>query len=436
MSNLTNEQKQRILTTRRELPDIKVSNRFQGLNILGLVADTSACGYYRVINPLHLLKMHGANVNYGSHHTLDNFLKYDLIIAPRQHSQDVYEILRFVAWEGKTIIYEIDDDLHAVLPSSPAYIAYHQGSPELQMVTKMMGICHGLTTTTPEIARWYYQANRNVGILENYIDFGFREWGADVSYMAGYPTIKPNPIIKPKHWEDKIVIGWQGGTTHQEDIKIMGPQIKKILERHDNVMFALYASPAMAEEMVRTYQLPADKVDLIPARHFMDHPGGLHGVDIALAPVMCCQFNLAKSHLKCLEGMAVGSAMIASNVGPYARFERRHPGSIITVGQGKNSMSTFESAMEYLITNPDKLRDMKIEGRKLIIDQYSLEGNIERWPQTWKKMYDLKNVGEVGPPTALKSKEFYRSYKMCGRNDTCPCGSGKKYKGCCVDAWG
>lgn len=428
--------KKRIMTSEHKLPEMVVSNRYAGLNVLGLVADTSACGYYRVINPLHLLRMHGANVNYGSHHAMDTFLKYDVIIAPRQHSSEVYEILRFVAWEGKKIIFEIDDNLDAVLPTSPAFVSYHQGSPELKMIPKMMNLCHGITTTTPEIARWYYQHNQNVAVIENYIDFGFRDWGADVTWNGGEATIKPRQLPRPPEWEGKIVIGWQGGTTHQEDIHFLVPQLKPILEKYDNVIFAMYSSHYMFEDVMNTYKLPEDKVQYIEARHFLDHPSGLVGVDIALAPITCCEFNLAKSHLKCLEAMAMGSAVIASNVGPYARFERRHPGCVLTVGSGKHSQRTWNEAITHLIENPEKLREMKIEGRKLIYDNYSLEQNIDRWPGSWKSIIEQTNEGNVGAPSILKPKDFYRSYKQTGRNDSCPCGSGLKYKNCCTEAWG
>ena len=64
-----------------------------------------------------------------------------------------------------------------------------------------MSWCDGVTTTTPEMARWCYQNNRNVAILENYIDFSLRDWNADVIFEDGYPIIKPLPVRKPKEWE-------------------------------------------------------------------------------------------------------------------------------------------------------------------------------------------------------------------------------------------
>lgn len=785
------EDVEKIFTSSKELPNYKVSNRFAGLNVLGLVADNSACGYYRVVNPLHYLKMHGANIEYGSHHSMDNFMRYDYIIAPRQHSPEVYEILRFIMWEGKTVIFEIDDDLDAVLPSSPAYYAYHPGSEELKWIHKVMSWCDGVTTTTREMAKWCYRNNRNVAILENLIDFSFRDWNGEVTYQDGQPILKPLPVRRPKEWEGKTVVGWQGGTcfdseteiltengwklfsdlerdeavatvnpnnnnleyhipdeyinvdykgpmhvvekrninyavtpnhwmyttkdkqnfekvqsmnldydhyslrtvnwtgencktfvlpehitknskgvekkypavemsmedwvkfygfwladgwvsdsyrlqdgksyrryeiglvqkkdiqileelkgimskygfdfhytkdgkylrlqnvqlwvylsqfgkaaekfipkeilkldkpylkvlfdyyikgdgtvdnsyrrsysvsktlsdafseiglklgyavktsnagkksnwieslnrtvssnwdslinyystadhcqhpkvntsdvqtrqydgtihcvtvknhlivvrrkglamvcgqTHQEDLKLLGPQIKRLLEKYPKMHYAMYASPVQAQEFVETYQLPEDRYTLIPARHFVDHPGGLHGIDIALAPLVCNQFNLAKSHLKCLEAMAVGTAIVTSNVGPYSRFNTRHPGYIVNTGNGAGCIGrNIIEGVEYLLQNPDDLRDRQIKGRQLIYDRYSLEKNIGDWPATWRQIADKKNMGELGPPENVKSKKEYVSYGSVGPNDPCPCQSGVKYKSCCKDAWG
>ena len=38
---------------------------------------------------------------------------------------------------------------------------------------------------------------------------------------------------------------------------------------------------------------------------------------------------------------------------------------------------------------------------------------------------------EMGRGPAEKPSTFKRATKKVGRNDPCPCGSGKKYKQCC-----
>jgi glycosyltransferase involved in cell wall biosynthesis len=430
---------ERIFNSSRELPDYKISNMFAGLNVLGLVADNSACGYYRVVNPLHYLKMHGANIHYGSHHSMDNFMKYDFVIAPRQHSEEVYEILRFIMWEGKTVIFEIDDDLDAVQPSSPAYYAYHPGSRDLKWIHKVMSWCDGVTTTTPEMAKWCYQNNRNVGILENLIDYSFRDWNAEVVFNpdTGLSTFKPLPIQKPKEWEGLTVIGYSGGTTHQEDIPILGPQIRAILEKYENTHFAIYMSPVQATEFVETYKIPEGRYTKVPARHFVDYPTGLDGIDIGMCPLAGNQFNVAKSFLKIEEYFAKGIVPVTSNIAPYARFNTRHPGYIVNTGRGAGcaAKSLFDG-VEYLLQNPDELQRRKIAGRQLMFERYSLENNIANWPATWNNIRNRKLAGDVGPPDNKLPKASYVSYGKVGPNDICPCGSGLKYKACCRHSYG
>jgi glycosyltransferase involved in cell wall biosynthesis len=435
-----NLEMQRVKTAERKLPQFQVSNKYAGLSPVGLVADNTACGYFRVINPLHMLKMHGADVEYGSFHSGETLLRHDKILVPRQHNTDVLEMLHQVWWEDKDIIYEIDDDLDHVSRHSPAYYTYHPGSPELKAIPKFMRMAHGLTVTTPELARWYYRHNRNVVIIENYIDYSFRDWAADVTWsLAGDPQITLREPKRPDAWQNKTVIGWSGGSTHQEDVKLMGPAINSILKNTDSsVLFAFYGSYQMYEDFVRDYQLPADRVDYVAARHFLDFPEGLQGFDIGLAPITCDQFNMCKSFLRCEELMAVGAAVVASHVGPYARFARRHPGTVLSVGQGKDCYSTWVDAIGHLLNNPQELKQRKAVGRKLIADEYSLEGNIWRWPAAWEIIHQQKMAGNLGPPPeAMKEAvTWFQSYGKAQRNDSCPCGSGLKYKACCAGAFG
>ena len=43
----------------------------------------------------------------------------------------------------------------------------------------------------------------------------------------------------------------------------------------------------------------------------------------------------------------------------------------------------------------------------------------------------LKQGGTINSPEPKKGKTFVRKEEKIGRNDPCPCGSGKKYKKCC-----
>lgn len=430
------DQRNAVKNSRRTLPNFKVSDVLSEIKVLGVVADNSACGHYRVINPLHMLRAYGARADYSSDKGLAEFWNYDVIILPRQHNREVLEAARFAQWEGKIVIYEIDDDLHHVLPSSPAYFSYHPGAPELQQIPNFLAACHGFTTTTPEIARWYSQYNRNAAICENYIDFSFRDWNVDVQWDSGHPIFRPLAPRRYHGTDDKIVIGWQGGSTHQEDLLQIGKALYKALTTRSNTVLAMYCSVDAMMTLKNKFNLPEDKIIHIPARHFLDHPEGMHGIDIGLAPLVGCQFNLAKSHLKVLEGMAANTAMIASNVGPYSRFWARHPGSFDLVGKGHGCIKTWEEAILGLIDDPVRLREQKIQGRQLAINHYSLEKNVFVWPNAWRAISQRTANGQIGPPDVVHAPVKYETWGRVGDNETCPCGSGIEYWNCCKDAWG
>lgn len=429
---------QRVKTAHRQLPEeLRVNSKYAGWRVLGLVADNSACGYYRIILPLHMLKMMGAEVSYTSFQDGNSFNQYDIILAPRQHNREVLEVLRHAAWEGKLVIYEIDDDLHHVQPSNPAFSVYHQGAEELRMISEFLKCTHGWTTTTPELARLYYKHNTNPVVIDNFIDYSFRDWGVDVEWTEeGEPVFRPRTLSRPPEWEGKIVLAWSGGTTHQEDLEQVGPAIKAILKQNPQVLFAFYGSSDMYEWIISKYDLPRDSTTYVPSRHFMDYPSGLHGFDISLAPIALNQFNLCKSYLRIEEMLAVGSACIASNVGPYARWEAKHPGSIILVGNGAGCKSSWTQAIQYLIDNPEARKEMQERGRQLIMDSYSLEQNIHRWPAAWAAIAQQRELGNLGADKEKRPDSWYVAYGQAGRNDPCPCGSSKKYKQCHVSAWG
>ena len=54
-------------------------------------------------------------------------------------------------------------------------------------------------------------------------------------------------------------------------------------------------------------------------------------------------------------------------------------------------------------------------------------------PSKVKRKEQNKNIKEgfEGDNAGEKKKPFVRKTKKIGRNDPCPCGSGKKYKNCC-----
>lgn len=424
------EQVQHNLThPRRGVPDYQVSAMYSNRRILGLMADTSACGYYRIFLPLQLLKMHGAYTEARSVCGPADIRLFDDIIAPRQHNQEIGELLNLAIWEGRKVWYELDDDLDHISTMSPAYPVYHMGTESLSNINKVMTSCLGLTVSTPPLAKWYSRQMSNVAVIDNYIDFSIRDWSVDVEWTPTGPLFHPKPIKRPERWGDKIVIGYSCGNTHQEDWLEHGKSIAAVLRKYPQVLFVLYSSPQVQRDFSIIADLPMDQVEFQSAAHFLDHPEGLQGMDIQIAPLACNQFNLCKTALKAYESFAAGAAFVGSKVGPYAHLHKRAGGDkLVLVGKGAHAYSSWMEALSYLIENHEERKAMANRAREWVIANQSMEANFHVWPASWDAMWNRVTSGIVGKPKNIKSPKEYMSYGAYDRSDNCPVDPSTTYK--------
>jgi preprotein translocase subunit SecA len=76
-------------------------------------------------------------------------------------------------------------------------------------------------------------------------------------------------------------------------------------------------------------------------------------------------------------------------------------------------------------------RDPLVEYKREAYQMFTeLMSNIQK--QLVYNIYKISNIRKVVPTVMAKAKkEIFKSEKKVGRNDPCPCGSGKKYKKCC-----
>ena len=51
--------------------------------------------------------------------------KADIVVVQRMHASQVVQLVEYAQSRGKRVYYEVDDNLHAVMPSSPVYGLYH-----------------------------------------------------------------------------------------------------------------------------------------------------------------------------------------------------------------------------------------------------------------------------------------------------------------------
>jgi glycosyltransferase involved in cell wall biosynthesis len=346
-------------------------------------------------------------------------MKADLIIAQRQNGRMVSELTLYEAIKyGKKVIYEIDDNLDAVLPSSPVFGVYHQGREELKAIPEIMKRCHGVTVSTEELATHYSGYNPNIETVPNSIDFGIRDW-------------ESVPLDKDT---EHVVVGWSGGSTHTEDLSLIVEPMVEILLKYPKVRMGVYTSFELTRWLVeniaakfgiRNKEFDIARILYIPPRNFREHPFGLGYFDISLAPIVGGRFNVAKSPLKILEAGAKGIPSVASKVAPYAK--------LVTDGENgylAESPRDWVDKISALVEDEERRRWMGDNIRKTVREDYNLDINYSKWYDAWTTLLTRNAKGETPPETTGAS------YGKVGRNDKCPCGSGKKYKACCSPAWG
>ncbi len=91
---------------------------------------------------------------------------------------------------------------------------------------------------------------------------------------------------------------------------------------------------------------------------------------------------------------------------------------------------------EMLASIEDKVTDMIFKVRLSVGDQVSTVNEITETRHGQRSAYDglqrdAKQMNQAGQGAPAKAETIRRETTKVGRNDPCPCGSGKKYKKCC-----
>lgn len=358
------------------------------LSIIGIAADTNGCGYYRLINPLAALEKEGAHCYIGAATMppIKDLWEFKIIILQRPIDSALVDIIRDLKNSGHLVIIDTDDMLEDIPEDNPASEFYTE--EKLTIYKKCLSAASGITVSTPELVRAYSQYNY-VKVIPNYIDFSLRNF-------------------RQNTYTDRINIGWTASTSHMADISAIGPVLKNIMDRYQNINYVHYGDKAVMETLIKSYEIEQSRIKFIPWTSFVFYPENLSQIDIGIAPLVNNAFNRAKSPIKVLEYGAKGIPSAASKVAPYAR-----------AGIGIVS-DDLEGSLSTLIEDKELRVQIGNESRAAVLKDYALENNLYTYIDVWA---DLMN-GKTD------------RYKLPSRNSTCPCGSGIKYKNCCSPAFG
>jgi O-antigen biosynthesis protein len=344
----------------------------------------------------------GFNINHW------DLSRYSHIIAQRQVMPGILDhLLRVRDETGCVLLYEVDDNLHRVHPESHAYKVFKPGGEVLRHVDRWLRSVDGIIVTTPDLAGQYADYNNRIYVVNNFLDLHIRDWST--------------PVPRDERLQGKTVIGWAGGSTHQEDDEPLRGVLSQILADYPDVIFALCSHPQLMKQFMVRQQVPPDRVVMLDPVDFQDYPKIPTQFDIGIAPLRDTPFNRNKSALKLMEYGACEVPYVASDIAPYRRFHKETNGVGGFLAEGK---ADWDVALRTLIEQPAVRQRHATDIRELIWSRYGLVSNIGKWEEVLEKSLDRNLIST------------WEKTEKPGRNSPCPCGSGLKLKRCCRGAFG
>ncbi len=272
-------------------------------------------GYYRIIKPYEYTKGYEkeiVGINLQKRKWADIFKEFDVFWAsyfsdPHQASQMYYHRDLY----KKKVIIDLDDNYLDVPSSHPLYDRFKPTKKDKAFCSTILSFADAITVSTETLRqklnehfRKVYNIEKKIFVLPNMNDV--KDW-----------NYKPSPKYK-----DKIIIGYSGSNSHDEDLKMMLPSLGKVMDRHPNVYFEIMGAVGKSNvALFSSFSESARKrTDMIqPTWGFEDYPRRLAELkwDIGVAPLDSNNFTICKSHIKYLEYGSYSIPIVASKVYPY-----------------------------------------------------------------------------------------------------------------------
>lgn len=390
------------------------------MRILGIERDESACNHYRILQPLYKLLEHGMakiltleeGPQLKTDFAINKMLESDVIVLHRPASDDWFEFIKICRKYGKIIVCDYDDDPFNTHPMNPYYqfigteeVKYRwpDGTEEMlwsrnpaesggryididanirrrDLFRSCFKKADMVTTTTPILAEKLKQINPNTVVLPNLVDF------------SQYPEPMDDYYRDPR--KKKIRIGWQGGSSHYEDLCMIAPAIKKILRKYPETQFVYWGD-------LRMYglfrEVPIQRIDAHQWVKHLCYPYKLTcmNLDIGLCPIVDNEFNRNKSAIKYFEYSVVKCASVASKIPPYEPC----------ITHGENGLlagpDEWFDAIESLIVDEKKRREIGQKAYENVYENYNADRQAYLWLNAYESIAkkDLTDEPDVCQPT-------------------------------------
>lgn len=271
------------------------------------------------------------------------------------------------------VLVEIDDNMVSTAEYNAAHDAYAPGSDLRRIAIDQFKAADGIIVTTDHLKGVYSEFNPHIYVVPNCIDF--KVWGNNK---------------RKKH--DNIRIGWAGGASHSEDLRLILPAMKTLLQKHKNIEFVfVHGIPEFLKNIPRVRTITKfSRIDKYPS--FISSLS----FDIGIAPLVDNAFNRSKSNLRWLENAAYKIPCVASKVGHFAE----------TITDGVDGFlcedaESFGKRLEELIVNKQLRKTIGINGYEKVQSDFNVDKIIFKYGEY---LQEVKARGQVYKPELEKPK--------------------------------
>lgn len=343
--------------------------------VLAIPQDYWACGQYRIIQPYRDL---GLRYNFMSKFEFNLFMpdkdsklefdffnNYDVVIVQRLTTKKQVDFFKELKQKNPKIILiqDVDDNLFSIDSKNPfIYNKKDLNNFKLNFLNSLK-VFDYLTVTNDNLRNFFSNVSKfpkeKILIFENAIDYS-------------QPLIEAKLSRRKELPEDQIIFGWQGGSSHDQDLNILN-FIPQILDKYNHVSF-LFCSDHSTFNKKFGHLISKYKERIIfkepITNHFDYFPSVPSMFDIGLAPLKINDFNNAKSYLKCLEYGVWGVPTVCSPSEDYVKFNKDNDLNLVV----KNNLVTnWLEHISELIENNDYRKELNQKLKHIIENKYSLK---------------------------------------------------------------
>lgn len=382
------------------------------MKIVFIRSTTNAVGEYRVKHPMRALEAMGHECSLLTLGTEPERVSAaellgDVLMLQRQTHPSVMALRDAIPPERRPVtVYEVDDNPWEWHSWDPVHVSL--GAEYGRRVREVMGHCDAVTCSTPTLAARIRREfpGKPIWVVPNAIDFDYRDW-----------TMQED--LREHGLMGKIVLGWTGSIHHARDGGALLKALPAVFDAYPETVFLMQCDRSIYQTWTAGLQCWADRLRWVPPMAFSDHPRIYSLFDVNLAPLENTPFNTCKSDLRLIEGGAHGVPYVASAIAPYAEFHRLSGG---IGGFLAAAPHEWEDGIETLLDGQREARGQ----------------SLARYVRETRALSVVAGQWETALCGALNASagQSVAARPAPGRNDPCPCESGRKYKRCCVPAYG